>query len=153
MYIINKRDFVASIVLLLAMVAFFIESKRIDITGGVDLGPLFFPYLMISIIFILSIILLFKSISFTKPNGEHQNQKFFNTTKDQNIFLLLFFAYLIALPIISYLPATIIYLLITMIYLGQSKIKKWIIIYICSTLGMTAFVYYIFANVMSLFLP
>ena len=85
MHIVNKRDFLASIVLLLAMLGFYVESTRIETQGGVDLGPLFFPHLMVIVIAILSVVLLFKSISFS-PAGKDQEaapEKIFCTTKDR----------------------------------------------------------------------
>lgn len=154
MHIINKRDFVASIVLLLVMLGFYMESTRIDTMGGVDLGPLFFPHLMMGVIFILSVALLCKSVSFSAAAAKKATaEKLFCTTKDQVIFIALFFIYLIALPYAGYLPATLAYLIINMIYLGQKGSKKWYVIYLCSTIGMTALIYYIFAKVMLLFLP
>ena len=155
MHIVNKRDFLASIVLLLGMLGFYVESTRIDTQGGVDLGPLFFPHLMVIVIAILSVALLFKSISFSPASEEKKAapEKIFCTTKDQTVFIALFFIYLIALPSAGYIPATLIYLIVNMIYLGQRGSTKWYIIYICSTIGMTAFIYYIFAKVMLLFLP
>ena len=97
MHIVNKRDFLASIVLL-AMLGFYVESTRIETQGGVDLGPLFFPHLMVIVIAILSVVLLFKSISFS-PAGKDQKaapEKIFCTTKDQTIFIAPFFIYLMA---------------------------------------------------------
>ena len=84
MHIVNKRDFLASIVLLLGMLGFYMESTRIDTQGGVDLGPLFFPHLMVIVIAILSVALLFKSISFSPASGEKKAapEKIFCTTKD-----------------------------------------------------------------------
>lgn len=152
MHIVNKRDFLASIVLLLGMLGFYVESTRIDTQGSVDFGPLFFPYLMVIVIAILSVALLFKSISFSAARGESKS-KILCATKDQTVFITLFFIYLITLPYVGYIPATLIYLVVNMIYLGKRGSKKWYAIYVCSTIGMTAFIYYIFAKVMLLFLP
>ena len=153
MHIANKKDFVSAIVLLLIMTGFYMESKNIDLMGGADLGPLFFPYMMMGIISLLALTLLVNSLSFRTPLPARTTS---GTppqwTKDQGIFIGLFFVYLLALPSIGYIACTLAYLLINMLYLGKKE-NKWYAIYALTTVGITALVYYIFAKVMLLFLP
>lgn len=154
MQIVNKKDFAAAVVLLLVMCGFYLESGNIDVMGGAGLGPLFFPYVMMGAITLLSALLLLKSISF-KPRPTAAPVAATGRaglTMDQAVFIALFFLYLLALPFVGYLPGTLAYLIVNMIYLGKRK-SKWYAIYVATTICVTALIYYVFAKVMLLFLP
>lgn len=154
MHIANKKDFISALVLFFIMGVFYMDSRRIDLMGGTDLGPLFFPYVMMGIIALLALMLLVSSLSFSTPaqpvSAVAHTAKEWN--KDQCIFIALFMVYLLALPFGGYVLSTVVYLLINMIYLGKKE-NKWYMIYTFSTVGVTALVYYIFAKIMLLFLP
>lgn len=153
MHIAKKGDFVAAVALLLAAVAFWFEGKNIgDIGGGDAFGPLFFPHMLLVIIAILALVLLVQSISFTAITDGAQVAGGGWVNRDQIIFIGLFLLYLIILPFAGYVPSTLGYLAINMVYLGKKSVK-WYAIYTCCVLGMTSLIYYIFAHVMKLFLP
>lgn len=154
MHIVNKKDFITGIAILLIMAGFYLESKRIDLMGAAGLGPLFFPYLMMFLLSLLSLALLFKSVSFQAPavSAPAPAAAKAGRTPEQTVFIVMFFAYLLALPFAGYLPATLVYLIANMVYLGKKE-TKWYVIYAVTTAGVTALIYYIFAKVMLLFLP
>lgn len=154
MHIASKKDFISALVLFLVMGVFYVDSRRIDLMGGADLGPLFFPYVMMGIVSFLALLLLVNSLSFRSPArpappGAHAEKEW---NKDQCIFIAMFMVYLLVLPFGGYVLSTVVYLLVNMIYLGKKE-NKWYMIYTLTTISVTAFIYYIFAKVMLLFLP
>lgn len=153
MRVVEKGNFAAAIALLLATAGFWIEGKNVsDIGGGDAFGPLFFPHMLLLIIALLALVLLAQSISFSNSADKTQASAGSWVNKDQLIFVGLFLLYLLVLPFAGYVPSTLGYLAINMVYLGKRSLN-WYAIYTCCVICVTSLIYYIFAYVMKLFLP
>ena len=151
MHIDSKKDFYAGLVLLVVVAIFIQETGKVEYVQHGDLGPRFFPYLMSGFIGLLSLVLVWNSLSF---GGQHERatQKPLRVTKEQLVFIGLFFVYVLAMPLLGYVPSTLLYLASSMIYLGKKSPRRYAL-YTLIAVAVTAAVYFIFVHLMMLFLP
>lgn len=156
MTIKKPADFYAAIALLAAMGAVYNQSLAVDTSMNIAMGPLFFPYMLMGAITLLSLCLVFKSVSFANPGAKSESKKEASTNREglmlQVCTVLLLFGYVLLLPVLSYIPATFIFLLILMLLLGPRS-PKHILISAITAGAVTGVLYGIFAKVLLLFLP
>lgn len=152
MTIKKPADFYSALVILAGIGAIYHQSLSVDTSMIIAMGPLFFPYILMGIITFLAVCLVIKSIEI------NTSQKGTNTTINrealflQGVAVVLLLGYLLLLPVISYIPATMAFLAAAMIFLGGTSRKNVITSTIVSC-TVTGVLYLIFAKVLRLFLP
>ncbi|MDM8216309.1 tripartite tricarboxylate transporter TctB family protein [Desulfovibrio piger] len=153
MHIAEKSDFCSSLILLALMGFCWNESGNIDQGINFALGPLFFPYLLMGLITLCSLILLVRSVGRGRAPASGgaaiaDRKTFFYRAA----LLCLSAAYILALPLGGYAPCTFVYLVAAMTLLGKRAVKS-LLIYGVIALCMTCGVQYVFADLLHLFLP
>ncbi len=157
MEIKKKMDMGAAVFLLLAMG--FLYQQTTEFSSGLfsTNSPQFFPLLMIGLISILSLCLLFSSISINDPaeKGPCQTNAFrLSSGMILQLFTVLFLGlYIVLLPILSYIPSTLLFLFLTMAALGGQRDFRTLATYFCISCITTGVLYFIFAHMLQLFLP
>lgn len=154
MTIKKPADFYAAIALLAAMGAVYHQSLAVDTSMNIAMGPLFFPYILMGAITLLSLCLLLQSISFATPGSKEKKEQAINREGLllQCCTVLLLFGYVLLLPVLSYIPATFIFLLVLMLILGPRSPRN-ILVSAITAGAVTGVLYGIFAKVLLLFLP
>ena len=156
MSIRDKKDFYASLVLLLVCSLLLRSLSTINVSIEYALGPIFFPRIVLGVILVMAAILFLKSIKFeampstakcAEPKKPLPIEVFYQLGTVGLLALYLFF-----LPIFGYVPSTIVFLFITILMLGP-KTKKGIAIYLVVAMTVAFLLHYIFASVLKLFLP
>ncbi len=156
MFIKKKKDAGASLALLLLMGFLYRRSEDFSIGDFSTNCPQFFPLLMIGGISLLSLYLLFASIGFTaaQHGGERcETFRFTTGTLLQLAVLALLGLYIALLPVISYVPATFLFLFLGMTLLGGRRDPRTLSLYGCISALTTALLYVAFAVMLKLFLP
>ena len=156
MVVKKKGDAAAAVVLLAGMGALYANSLTINDTLNYALGALFFPYVMIGTITVLALILLYQSVDFAAVSAPARDEE----AKAKNLHVLLTQAglvgllalYIAVLPYTGYIPTTVVFLIASMIFLGERKPKK-IAVYAVCAVATTAILYVIFGKMLHLFLP
>lgn len=154
MHIASKKDFWSAITILMIMAICWQESHNIDTTLNFSLGPLFFPRILMGAIALSSLFLLIRSIGFACASARARSGAQLDYAAIcWRIFLLtLTFFYILALPYAGYTPCTLIFLFATMCCLGKRKLVN-LVIYAIIAAVMTFGLYWIFSDLLHLFLP
>ncbi|WP_298030436.1 tripartite tricarboxylate transporter TctB family protein [uncultured Desulfovibrio sp.] len=156
MFIKKKLDAGISLVLLLFMGFLYHQSAEFSAGEFSTNCPQFFPLLMISIISILSLYLLLASISISgTPQDWTQRTSFRFSTGNilQIAVLVLLCLYIALLPVFSYVPATFLFLFVSMSLLGGRRDVHTLFLYGGISTLTTALLYVAFAVMLKLFLP
>jgi len=155
----KKMDFYFSLVLLAGLAIFYQQSFLITKLTFDGLGAAFFPRIVILLTAFLTLLLLMKSVDFTgaavieakavkapKPPKEEKDVVLKWT------FVGLFLVYIIILPWVGYVVATLAFLIGSMFWIGPRTLKSLpmiMIVGVVTTFG----VQYLFGNLLRLFLP
>lgn len=140
-----KRKDTIEGVILTSLSAFLIkESFKLHNNQEWALSPALFPLLITVFLFLFSIFLIIKGI-------KNEETKYGDKIDWRLIFYVLVWSFIYAflLPIVHFIPATILYLSIFLLVLGE---KKWSHIIFISILT-PVLVYYLFNNLFNVFLP
>lgn len=143
-------DMITSVILILLMAFFWSESNKVPIPKFTDVGSAFFPRVVFIITAFLSVLLFLTSL-FSKSDKKEPKEELKDILLRWGAFATVV-AYVILLPILGYVWATLIFMMALMLLLGK-RTAKTLPVYAVVTLVTTFGVQYIFGNVMKLFLP
>lgn len=152
MHIAKKKDFYSALTILLLVGICFVESRRIDPGINFALGPLFFPHILLSLITVFSCLLLAGSIKGGAALAAERQPLDVKTVVSRVVILGLTALYLLALPLLGYIPCTVAFLLICMIFLGR-RTPRDLALYAGVAAAITLGLQYIFGSLLHLFLP
>lgn len=156
MEITKKRDFGAAVFLLLLMGLLYGQTSGFGPGSLSAASPDFFPLLMIGIIAVLSLRLLLSSVSFRKATSERPSLP---AGGRPAVNLLPFFTvallglYIALLPVLTYIPATFLFLFTGMSVLAGKRDARSLAVYFGISGVTTGVLYFIFARLLQLFLP
>ncbi len=155
MAIKNLSNLLISLLLLIGTACMYWQMQQIEVSTVHAMGPNFFPGMLLSLLFFLSLCLAYQSIDFKKSDKEEEKK---DTAIDvqalilQLAFVSILILYVFLLPYLSYIPSTILFLSITMTLLGKRTVKD-IASYVLIASIVTGIIYYIFGKILLLFLP
>lgn len=152
MHIAKKKDFYSALTILLLVGICFVESRNIDPGINFALGPLFFPNLLLSLITFFSCILLACSIRGGAAPVADRQPLDVKTLVARVVIVGMTALYLLVLPLLGYIPCTMAFLLICMVFLGKRTLRA-LAIYIVIAAVITLGLQYIFGSLLHLFLP
>jgi len=156
MEIKKKMDFSVALFLLLAMGGLYQSVDEFSSYPFSTNSPQFFPLLMILMITLLSVWLLFTSLSFGKSSGEKIATNTFRLSSGtalQLFTIIILGAYIALIPVFSYIPCTIVFLFISMAVLGGNRDFKTLALYFGISCLTTGFLYFVFARLLHFILP
>ena len=149
----KPADLMASLVIFAAVGAMLHQSRQIEVTTVHAYGPNFFPGMLMAVLALLAACLAWHSIDFS---GKREAAVQVRINKSvlflQCAFVAALIAYLIVMPLIGYVPSTLLFLFSTMALLGERKPKD-LAFYALLACVITGVLYYIFAELLLLFLP
>ncbi|MCM0755926.1 tripartite tricarboxylate transporter TctB family protein [Desulfovibrio aminophilus] len=152
---IKTGDCIMALILLAFSAALYQQSTLIDTSMIYALGPVFFPRILIGILAVLSLVLLFQSLG--RVDGKTACAA--GASSDGRATFILRWGlvgltvlYLLLLPLLGYVAATIPFLFAGMCLLGPCT-RKHLAIYGVVSAGITLGLQYIFASLLKLFLP
>jgi putative tricarboxylic transport membrane protein len=150
-----RKDRILSISLLVFCLIMFMETFNFAEKSKMNIaGPEVYPRIVIASIAAFSVILLIRSFfSKADPAPRLEWKEFIK--KYMNIILLfLFFGiYVFLLPNVGFIIATILFMFVSQALLMGVKKRKQLIVNICVTSVSTFFIYFIFTNFLSIWLP
>lgn len=143
-------EIVLSIVLLISGAALWLAAQKIEVGAAMGQGGDFMPKLCSTVWLILSVLLLFQSISIREEGKESQIslKGFFST-------LILLFAYVLLLDIIGFVLTSIVYMFVQMLlfvpeeYRNRKSLVLFAVISVITPVAVNA----LFVNVFALILP
>ncbi|MDR2161487.1 MAG: tripartite tricarboxylate transporter TctB family protein [Desulfovibrio sp.] len=152
MAIRNKKDFFAGILLLVFSGVMYRSSY--SISSGLDfaLGPTFFPRILLICVALGAMFLILVNIGFqqaARPAAEPLDKKTFFY---RFCLVALTLAYIMVIPVLGYATATLLFLMPSMLLMGERTLKnctQYAIIAVAITFGLQ----YIFSDLLNLFLP
>ncbi|MEH1740617.1 MAG: tripartite tricarboxylate transporter TctB family protein [Fusobacterium varium] len=147
----NYKDLGAGIFFLLFSIIIYTQSLKINVTVGDIMGPRFFPQLVSIIMGILSFILIVASFK-----SEEKSGKIFENKLSMIMTLIILLMYAILLEIVGFVILTIFYLFIQILLLLPKEYlrnKKYLVITGFVAIITPIFLYLLFYNVFSIFLP
>lgn len=134
-------------ILLFLISAFFIkESFKLHNNQSWTLSPALFPIIITVLIFLFSIALIVQGM---KNKEEVQERKRLENGRGFLLVLFISIMYLIILPKLHFLMASIIYLFLFLFILGE---RKWWLLLSISVIT-PVLIQYLFGNLLDVFLP
>lgn len=148
---IKTNDFVMALLLLAVSGVLYQQTTLVNTTVSYALGPVFFPRVLIGILAVLSAALLIQSVrgggaAAAKKDAEP------GTLVYRWGLVALIVAYLLLLPLLGYVPATILFLMGGMCLLG-SRTPRSLVVYTVVSAAVTFGLQFIFGHLLKLFLP
>lgn len=154
MTIKKPADFIASLALFGIVGMVYQQSRQIEVTTVHAYGPNFFPSILMGALLLFAVCLAWQSIDFSGEKNANGNRTIINRTALilQSSFVAALVAYLIVMPFIGYVPSTFLFLFSAMALLGERKPKN-LAFYAFLACVVTGVLYYIFGELLLLFLP
>ncbi|MFZ7103029.1 MAG: tripartite tricarboxylate transporter TctB family protein [Peptococcaceae bacterium] len=149
------KDRVLSIVTLMVCFIMYRETYQFAKKASWQLvGPQVFPRVVIIIIALLAVIILIQSFIYENSKKEKFDfRKFWGSYGKSVVIFFVFGLYVIFLPRIHFMAATIMFLVATQALLMGVKKRKALITNLAVTLIATFSVYTIFTNFLNIWLP
>ena len=143
-----SRDIIAAIGLLIfsalyAWATFYIPDRTIPNTPG----PSFFPFVIITVVGILSLALLIKGISGLRTGEGGQFQE--SAARLPALTMGVFFIYLVLLPWVGFLIASVVFFAVLMVLYGGREPVKIVIWSLAVPIGL----FVIFTEAFQILLP
>ena len=144
----RKYNTILSIILIALSTAGIYLSLNFDVRGGNagDPGAAFWPILLCSALIVCSVILLVQTAVQAKKAADPEAPLIDFATAGVHCVLI---AYAVLLHFFGFIPATLVFVVATMLAMGERR-PVWIAL---STVGITGFIYVLFALVMNVVLP
>ena len=153
----NINNCILGTVLLLLAAFLFHETYFFREVHSFSFGPRIFPRVILGLIGLCSCIMILQSLTFEEKPAEKKQEE------DKNGFDLSVFAmrvgmiallviYIAVLPIVGYLPGSIVFLFLTMLLLGERTLKH-VALYAVVSVVTTFTLSYIFGTLLRFFLP
>lgn len=155
MIIKKPADLTASLVLLGGVGLMYHEMRLIEVTTVHAMGPNFFPAILLGLLTVLALCLAFQSMSFGEkeaPSDQKSTPLNMGALTMQLAFVGTLVLYLAVLPYLGYILGTVLFLTAATTLLGERKLKN-IAFYLLLSATVTGALYYIFAELLLLFLP
>ncbi len=155
MCIKKKADFISGLVFIAMMGVLLLQGEKLEMPYIIGGGPKMFPYALMAGIVVCSLVVIFRSLDFTKEKTDEEGKekkRLHIPTALQLIVFACLLVYICILPVIGYIPATFLFLFGEMTLLGKRTAKNLLIYFIISS-AVTGLVYFIFAKMLMLFLP
>lgn len=130
----------------LLSVFFIKESLKLHNNQSWTLSPALFPLIITSLTFLFSIALIIRGI---KDKNVKQEGDSIENWKRLLLVIFISIMYLIILPKLHFLVASIIYLLLFLLILGE---RKWWLLGVISIIT-PLLIQYLFGNLLDVFLP
>ena len=151
---VRKYNTILSIILIALSTAGIYLSLNFDVRGGNagDPGAAFWPILLCSALIVCSVILLVQTAVQAKKAAEPEAPLIDFASAGVRCVLIIFvvmIAYAVLLHFFGFIPATLVFVVATMLAMGERR-PVWIAL---STVGITGFIYVLFALVMNVVLP
>jgi putative tricarboxylic transport membrane protein len=149
----KPADLATAVVLLIGVGFVYKESLKIDTSLNYALGPLFFPYLLMAAIALLSAALALQSVSFRGTGGTARSGPGISGSLIMQAALIVsLVVYLVVLPVLGYIPATILFLSGSMILLSNRK-PGTVAVAVGAAVVVTVSLWFLFGKILLLFLP
>ena len=160
MHIRNKKDCVFGVCIFLGAVFFYYQTYFFQKVQSFSIGPAAFPRLVLGGLILLSAVMIVQSLGFGAKAPEQEKSekpaaaegwdlKSFIT---QASFIGLIIVYILLLPVLGYIPATVLFLFVAMMMLGKRSPRRAVIYAIVSA-GVTLVMKFVFQDLLLLFLP
>lgn len=144
--ILKNNRLIEGIVIGLVSIFFIFESLKLHNNQSWALSPALFPLIITVSVLLFSIGLIVKSLRSDYKEPDAVKSEGF---KRLALIILISFLYLIILPKLHFLTATIIYLFLFLFILGE---RRWWLLGIISIVT-PLLIQYIFGNLLDVFLP
>ena len=148
----RRRNIIAAVVLLVVTLVYGALTTQLPVRSLPDTpGPPFFPWINTIILLALSLGLLAQGLWAKTADGAEQDSSRGETTQRWRAILALgaFLAYLVALPGLGFLLATIPFFAILMVLFGE---RRWLWV-VLGSIGVTVSLYVLFRHGFDVFLP
>lgn len=152
----NMNDLIMGLALLLISAFMFYDTFLFREVHSFSFGPRVFPRIILGITGFCSLVLILQSIAFGGQKAEAKQKS--GRSLNWPVFIMRFgmigllILYIVALPLVGYLPGTIAFLFLTMLLLGIRKPKS-IMIYAAISVVVAFTLQYIFGTLLRFFLP
>ncbi|MDD4298471.1 MAG: tripartite tricarboxylate transporter TctB family protein [Bacilli bacterium] len=159
--LILKKDLISWVILIAFGAYYFIKAIIIPDSDYDLLGPGFFPVVLSIILAGLILADVFITLKLNKNKTSFDNKES-DEIKEENykknlrslvLSVILMIVYVSFIPIISFLPATIIYLLIQLWALSPKKGKRKTILVVGISVSASIAIFYIFEIMLKIPLP
>lgn len=148
----RRRNIIAAAVLIVLSLGYGALTTQLPIRSLPDTpGPPFFPWVNTVILLALSLGLLVQGLRGTGTEDSGQTATSMDATQRRLALWALgaFIAYLVVLPGLGFMVATVPFFAVLMVLFGE---RRWLWVAIGS-IAMTAFIYVLFRHGFSVFLP
>lgn len=153
----KTANLVTSLAILAGVGLIYRESQRIEVATVHAYGPNFFPGILMGALALLAVALAFQSIDF---KGEKTSSGSGNAPVVvnkaalvlQSVFVAFLILYLIVMPYFGYAASTVLFLFASMALLGE-RVLKSLAFYALTACAVTGALYYVFGEILLLFLP
>ncbi|WP_461208761.1 tripartite tricarboxylate transporter TctB family protein [Desulfocurvus sp. DL9XJH121] len=155
---VKTGDFVMALVLLLFGALLYQRCCALRPACLIAGGPVFFPKILVWIMGLLSLVLIYQSISRPGAPATCEEKKTVKPAVDWRTLALrwslvgLVMVYLLVMPWLGYIPSTVLFLIVSMCLLGPTKPKNLVIYALVSGI-VTSILYYVFGVLLTVFLP
>jgi hypothetical protein len=154
-HIRNKKDFIIGACFFLFAVFLFYETFFFRPVQSFSFGPRVFPRIILALTGVCALAIACRNLSFSPATGDAQTKRPDPGKKVlfmQAGLVLLLILYVASLRLLGYLPATILFLVLTMLLLG-TRTLKWLAVYVATAVIVALSMQYIFGTLLRFFLP
>ena len=141
----DKREFSFTLILIVFGIASFAYSMSLPAMGAIALSPGLFPgsvSVLLTLLSTLHALKLWRNRQATERAEEEEKRSFI-------IIMLIFIGYLVLLSLIHFIASTIIFLVVTMLFLYRKFLWKIPVISVVAVVG----IYYLFRYLLNVRLP
>lgn len=148
----KKADFGAALALWLGMAYLWRETEKFSSGAFTTNSPQFFPLTLIFLVCVLSLFLLLQSLGRSEA-PERAPRLFSRTLLMQTAVVGLLGTYIGLLPVLGYVPDTILFLMAGMLLLDGRYTLRRVALYAAVSTLTTAVLYGVFGVLLHIFLP
>jgi putative tricarboxylic transport membrane protein len=149
------KDKIFSIFIIIFCFVMFLQTYNFDQkTLFQPVSSAFYPRIIIIVIFIFSLILLL--LSFTKKQNNNKikfNKQMIDFYKNPIIIFSSFAIYIYILPIIHFIPATLLFLFAGQLLLYENRRLRGLFIISAVSVSSTFIIYFTFLDALNILLP
>lgn len=135
-------------ILLFCLIGFYFVNQLPEVSANMDVGPAFFPKLIIWVIFVMNILFVLNQL-FIMKNAEEDEEEIKQSITRFFMIIILLIAYIFSWNIIDYKIATFLLLIAIMFMLSIREWKKLVII----SAGFVLITYILFEVLLRVSMP
>jgi putative tricarboxylic transport membrane protein len=148
------KDKIFSIFIIIFCFVMFLQTYKFDQkTLFQPVSSAFYPRIIIIVIFIFSLILLLLSFTKKQNNKIKSNKQMIDFYKKPIIIFSSFAIYIYILPIIHFIPATLLFLVASQLLLYKNRRLKGLFIISAVSTSSTFIIYFTFLYALNILLP